>query len=158
MAVLTSPVLASAAHADAPAPVQRVTVASTARVAALVAQMTLQEKLSLVSPARDPEARGQAAYFPGVPRLGVPELRLTDGPAGVRVTEHTTALPAPIALASSFDDRLVRKYGQVMGEEARAVGQDVLLGPMANIIRAAQAGRNFETFSEDPYLTGRTVA
>ncbi|WP_026411006.1 glycoside hydrolase family 3 C-terminal domain-containing protein [Actinomadura oligospora] len=128
------------------------------RVRTLVGRMTLDEKLGFVSGTSDPHDRGEAGYIPGVPRLGIPELRLTDGPAGVRVAEHATAMPAPVALASSFDDRLARRFGQVIGRDGRALGQDVLLGPMVNTIRVPQAGRNFETFSEDPLLSSRMVA
>ncbi|WP_069767799.1 glycoside hydrolase family 3 C-terminal domain-containing protein [Streptomyces sp. LUP30] len=136
----------------------RVTVAASHRVAALIARMSLDEKLSFVHGSTDPRALGQAGYIPGVPRLGIPELRLTDGPAGVRVNAHATAMPAPVALASSFDDRLARTYGQVIGRDGRALGQDVLLSPMTNIIRVPYAGRNFETFSEDPLLSSRMVS
>ncbi|MFG2942018.1 glycoside hydrolase family 3 C-terminal domain-containing protein [Streptomyces sp. NPDC048282] len=135
-----------------------VTVRVSARVAALVAGMTLDEKLSFVHGGTDPQALGQAGYIPGVPRLGIPELRLTDGPAGVRVNEHATAMPAPVALASSFDDRLAREFGRTVGRDGRALGQDVLLAPMTNTIRVPYAGRNFETFSEDPLLSSRMVA
>ncbi|HEY7484097.1 MAG TPA: glycoside hydrolase family 3 C-terminal domain-containing protein [Streptosporangiaceae bacterium] len=128
------------------------------KVQRLVDAMTLDEKLSFVSGTSDPKALGEAGYIPGVPRLGIPELRLTDGPAGVRVTAHATALPAPVALASSFDERLARTYGQVIGHDGRALGQDVLLAPMVNTIRVPYAGRNFETFSEDPLVNSRTVA
>ncbi|MEW1780019.1 glycoside hydrolase family 3 C-terminal domain-containing protein [Streptomyces sp. NPDC086777] len=135
-----------------------VTVRVSPRVAALVARMTLDEKLSFVHGGTDPRALGQAGYIPGVPRLGIPELRLTDGPAGVRVNEHATAMPAPVALASSFDDGLAREFGRTVGRDGRALGQDVLLAPMTNIIRVPYAGRNFETFSEDPLLSSRMVA
>lgn len=96
--------------------------------------------------------------MPGVPRLGIPALRLADGPAGVRVARHATALPAPVLLASAFDPALAREYGRVLGREGRALGQDVLLAPMANLIRTPYAGRNFETFAEDPRLTADLVA
>ncbi|MER6085817.1 glycoside hydrolase family 3 C-terminal domain-containing protein [Streptomyces sp. NPDC001833] len=135
-----------------------VTVKVSARVAALIARMTLDEKLSFVHGGTDPRALGQAGYIPGVPRLGIPELRLTDGPAGVRVNEHATAMPAPVALASSFDDGLAREFGRTVGRDGRALGQDVLLAPMTNTIRVPYAGRNFETFSEDPLLSSRMVA
>ncbi|MGW1626516.1 glycoside hydrolase family 3 protein, partial [Streptomyces sp. NPDC002172] len=135
-----------------------VTVKVSARVAALIARMTLDEKLSFVHGGTDPRALGQAGYIPGVPRLGIPELRLTDGPAGVRVNEHATAMPAPVALASSFDDGLARELGRTVGRDGRALGQDVLLAPMTNTVRVPYAGRNFETFSEDPLLSSRMVA
>ncbi|MET7480185.1 glycoside hydrolase family 3 N-terminal domain-containing protein [Streptomyces sp. NPDC005648] len=128
------------------------------RVEGLIARLTLDEKISLLHGATDPASLGQAGYVPGVPRLGIPPLRLTDGPAGVRVTAHATALPAPALLASAFDPSLARRYGQVVGREGRALGQDVLLSPMVNLIRTPYAGRNFETLSEDPLLASRLVA
>ncbi|MFI6659871.1 beta-glucosidase [Streptomyces sp. NPDC050523] len=128
------------------------------RVEGLIGKLTLDEKISLLHGATDPDSLGQAGYVPGVPRLGIPPLRLTDGPAGVRVTRHATALPAPVLLASAFDPSLARRYGQVVGREGRALGQDVLLSPMVNLIRTPYAGRNFETLSEDPLLASDLVA
>ncbi|MFJ3673162.1 beta-glucosidase [Streptomyces sp. NPDC090106] len=128
------------------------------RVADLLADLTLDEKISLLHGATDPASLGQAGYVPGVPRLGIPPLRLADGPAGVRVTRHATALPAPVLLASAFDPALARRYGRVIGHEGRALGQDVLLSPMVNLIRTPYAGRNFETFGEDPLLSADLVA
>jgi beta-glucosidase len=125
---------------------------------ALLAALTLAEKISFVHGSSDPQSLGQAGYIPGVARLGIPPLRLTDGPAGVRVTHPSTAMPAPVALASSFDPALARQYGEIIGRNGRALGQDVLLSPMVNTIRVPYAGRNFETFSEDPLLSGQTVA
>ncbi|MFI9770926.1 beta-glucosidase [Streptomyces sp. NPDC052415] len=128
------------------------------RVESLLARLTLDEKISLLHGATDPAPLGQAGYLPGVERLGIPPLRLADGPAGVRVTARATALPAPVLLASAFDPELARRYGRVIGHEGRALGQDVLLSPMVNLIRTPYAGRNFETFSEDPLLTADLVA
>jgi beta-glucosidase len=128
------------------------------RVEGLLIKLTLDEKLSLLHGATDPKALGQAGYVPGVERLGIPPLRLADGPAGVRVKQHATALPAPVLLAAAFDPGLARRYGQVIGREGRALGQDVLLSPMVNLIRTPYAGRNFETFSEDPLLSADLVA
>lgn len=127
------------------------------RVEALLARMTLDEKLSMLHGAPDPQGLAGAGYLPGVPRLGIPPLRLSDGPAGVRTKERATALPAPVMLASTFDPSLARQYGQVMGRELRARGQDVLLAPMANIVRVPYGGRNFETLGEDPFLASRVV-
>ncbi|MEU4357121.1 glycoside hydrolase family 3 C-terminal domain-containing protein [Streptomyces virginiae] len=128
-----------------------------ARIDALLERLTLQEKTALLHGAPDPAGRGQAGYVPGVPRLGIPALRLADGPAGVRVSRPATALPAPVLLASAFDPALAREYGRVIGREGRALGQDVVLAPMVNLIRTPYAGRNFETFSEDPRLTADLV-
>ena len=136
----------------------RATITPSARVASLISQMTLDEKFSFVSPSVDPKGLGQAGYIPGVPRLEIPELRLTDGPAGVRLPESATALPVPVALASTFDPALAGDYGKVIAREGRALGQDVALSPMVNIIRVPQSGRNYETFSEDPFVTSRTAA
>ncbi|MGW2817193.1 beta-glucosidase [Streptomyces sp. NPDC001415] len=143
--------LANSARALSDTPASR-------RVEALTARLTLDEKIGLLHGADDPRSLGQAGYVPGVPRLSIPPLRLADGPAGVRVTAHATALPAPVLLASAFDPALAREYGEVIGREGRALGQDVLLSPMVNLIRTPYAGRNFETFSEDPLLAADLVA
>ncbi|MBT2482988.1 glycoside hydrolase family 3 C-terminal domain-containing protein [Streptomyces sp. ISL-94] len=128
-----------------------------AKIDALLERLTLDEKTALLHGAPDPAPLGQAGYLPGVPRLGIPALRLADGPAGVRVAKPATALPAPVMLASAFDPALAREYGRVLGREGRALGQDVLLAPMANLIRTPYAGRNFETFAEEPRLTADLV-
>ncbi|MET9364229.1 beta-glucosidase [Streptomyces sp. NPDC006632] len=128
------------------------------RVESLLTRLTLDEKIALLHGATDPHGLGQAGYLAGVPRLAIPPLRLADGPAGLRLREHATALPAPVLLASAFDPALAREYGEVLGREGRALGQDVLLAPMVNLIRTPYAGRNFETFSEDPLLSADLVA
>lgn len=120
----------------------------------LIKQMTLEEKLSLVHGTSDPQASGEAGYWPGVPRLGVPPLRFADGPPGVSVNKASTAMPAPIALAATFDAQAARLYGTVLGREAHALGQNVLLAPHINIDRDPLFGRNQTTFGEDPYLVG----
>jgi beta-glucosidase len=137
--------------------------ANLARVNALVHAMTLDEKVSLLtgSPGAgtpDPSSVGQAGFLPGVPRLGIPALRFTDGPAGVRNNLSTTALPAPVSLAASFSGQLANQYGVVLGRDARATNQDVLFGPMVNLVRVPQAGRNFETLGEDPLLQSELVS
>ncbi|AWZ17419.1 glycoside hydrolase family 3 protein [Streptomyces sp. ICC1] len=144
--------------APAPAPAAATRADVGARVDALLERLTLEEKTVLLHGAPDPAPLGQAGYVPGIPRLGIPALRLADGPAGVRVAKPATALPAPVLLASAFDPALAREYGRVIGREGRALGQDVLLSPMVNLIRTPYAGRNFETFSEDPKLTADLVA
>ncbi|MCQ8833284.1 beta-glucosidase [Streptomyces malaysiensis] len=144
--------------AAGPRPASGPTPGPAARVDTLIGRMTLEEKVSLLHGAKDPLSLGQAGYTPGVPRLGIPPLRLADGPAGVRVARHATALPAPVLLASAFDPALAREYGRTIGREGRALGQDVLLSPMVNLIRTPYAGRDFETFGEDPLLTSQLVA
>lgn len=134
----------------------------------LLAKLTFEEKISFLhgtvqgfdmAHQNDPENKAAVGFIPGVKRLGIPALRLTDGPAGVRHPMHiATAMPAPVALAASFDPNLAEKYGNVIGVEARALDQDVLLSPMVNIVRTPQAGRNFETLGEDPFLAGVLVS
>jgi beta-glucosidase len=97
-------------------------------------------------------------FIPGVPRLGVPALTFTDGPAGVRMNLPTTAMPAPVALAATFSADLARRYGEVLGRDGRSRDQDVIFGPMMNMVRVPQAGRNFETLGEDPSLMAALVA
>lgn len=133
-------------------------VAQETEIDALLDAMTLEEKIMLLHGAQDPTGVAGAGYVPAIERLGIPELRLADGPAGIRTTEPATALPAPVMLGATFDPGLARRYGAVIGQEGRARGQDVLLSPMVNIVRVPHAGRNFETFSEDPLLSGRMVA
>ena len=128
------------------------------KVHRLVTQMTVEEKLSFVYWNYNLDDPLEKLWLPGVPRLGIPQLSGTDGPAGVTISRPAVAMPAPVALASTFDEDLARKYGEVLGREGRAARQDVILGPMVNNIRVPQAGRNFETFSEDPLLTGRIAA
>lgn len=133
---------------------------NTADVLGLVAGMSIDEKLTFLAGSTDPEGLGQSVYLPGVPRLGIPPLRMTDGPAGVRMKRKTTtALPAPIALSCSFDDDLAHRYGAYLALEARAKRQDVLIGPMINLLRQPYGGRNFELYGEDPLLiTGMGTA
>ncbi|WP_327251613.1 glycoside hydrolase family 3 protein [Streptomyces sp. NBC_01244] len=146
------------ASGSAASPAAAPAAGRSARIDALLERLTLEEKTVLLHGGPDPDPLGQAGYVPGIPRLGIPALRLADGPAGVRVARPATALPAPVLLASAFDPALARAYGRVIGSEGRALGIDVLLSPMANLIRTPYAGRNFETFSEDPKLTADLVA
>jgi beta-glucosidase len=136
--------------------------ANGALVDRLVAAMTLDEKLGLVNGWPDgvtpPPVTGRligVGFVPGVARLGVPALTFTDGPAGVRMDLPTTAMPAPVSLAATFSADLARRYGRVLGQDARARDQDVIFGPMLNTVRVPQAGRNFETLGEDPFLMSR---
>ncbi len=108
-----------------------------------------------------------AGYVPGVPRLGVPALLMTDASLGItnpgyRPGDTATALPASLALGASFNPALARAAGELLGREARARGFNVLLGGGANLARDARNGRNFEYLSEDPLLTavlaGETIA
>jgi len=130
----------------------------TGRVRELLDELTREEKLSLVHGHVDP-TRTATGYLPGVERLDVPDFRLVDGPLGVRVPgTPSTAFPAPLAAAATFDPELSRQKGAAIAREARALDQDVLLAPGLNLIRVPHCGRNFEYFSEDPVLTGAFAA
>ncbi|HVX43629.1 MAG TPA: glycoside hydrolase family 3 C-terminal domain-containing protein [Mycobacteriales bacterium] len=133
------------------------------RVDSLLAQMTLEEKVQELYGVEKTGAYS-AGYIPGNDRLGIPPIVLSDGPAGVKdagtapAQRPATALPAPAALAATFDPGLARTYGAVMGSEAKSRGVDVLYAPAMDIVRVPQGGRNFEYFSEDPQLTGAIAA
>jgi beta-glucosidase len=128
------------------------------KIQALVRRMTLEEKISLVHGARDPQELGQAGYWPGLPRLGIPPLRLADGPAGINVNRDATGMPAPVGLAATFNVVAARLFGVVMGRDARALQQDILLAPHINIVRDPLFRRNHTTFSEDPLLNAQLAA
>ena len=104
-----------------------------------------------------------AFYNAPIERLGIPALTMADGPAGSRVNDRTvnggrsTALPAPIALAATWDPELARRYGDLIGAEAFATGHNVQLAPAVDIARAPRGGRTFESFGEDPLLQARMV-
>lgn len=125
------------------------------RTTQLLTELTEAERYGLLSGATDPTGTA-TGYLPPIDRLDIPAFRLVDGPAGVRIPgEPATAFPAPIALAAAWDPPLAHKQGTVIAKEARAYGQDALLGPGLNLIRTPHCGRNFEYYSEDPYLTSR---
>jgi beta-glucosidase len=118
------------------------------RVEALLGKMTVEEKITLIGGIND-------FYTRAIPRLGLPALRMSDGPLGVHDYGETTAYPAGIALAASWDTDLARRVGISMGQDARARGVHFILAPGMNIYRAPMNGRNFEYLGEDPYLAAR---
>ncbi len=122
----------------------------------LIQQLTLEEKISLLAGADN-------WHTQPVERLGIPSLKVTDGPNGARGAWGSLATPSactPVgaALAATWNTALIEQVGQLLGEETRAKGADVLLAPTVNLHRTPLAGRNFECFSEDPYLTGEMAA
>ena len=127
--------------------------------AEIIAKMTVEEKAAILSGVSEWESRE-------IKRLGIPAAFFSDGPHGVRKQEGegdhlglnasvpATCFPTAATIANSWDESLGEEIGKALGEEASALGVDVLLGPGLNIKRSPLCGRNFEYFSEDPYLTG----
>ena len=130
---------------------------------ALLAQMTLDEKLQLVHGALTLDNSigplGAEEWVRGIPRLGIPNLLYADGPTGVYQTlGPATALPSSIACAATWDLDEAHKYGQVIGTELKAYGMNVWLGGNVNLSREPRNGRTFETAGEDPLLAGSVKA
>lgn len=125
------------------------------RAQAILSQMTLEEKAGLMAGTDDWHIRG-------VPRLGVPPVRVTDCGHGVTLcgdrSSPATCFPTGIGMAATWNPDLMEKTGEVIGRETRALGCSLMLGPMINLHRIPINGRSFETFSEDPVLAGRLGA
>ena len=119
------------------------------RAKALVQQMTLEEKIDRIGSEK-------SFYTRAIPRLGIPQIRMADGPQGIRNNTQSTMYPGGILTASSWNRELAERLGHGLGRDAKARGVSVLLGPGVNIYRAPMCGRNFEYFGEDPYLAGET--
>jgi len=130
----------------------------------MVNLMTLDEKISFIG--------GDRIFFTqAVPRLGIPPVMFADATQGVHLRDNwrggeikykkvlgkSTAFPCPILLASTWNKEIAKKYAKAIGEECRAAGIPVLLGPGMNIYRISQCGRNFEYFGEDPFLAGEMI-
>ncbi|KAG8807101.1 hypothetical protein FRC17_004655 [Serendipita sp. 399] len=122
----------------------------------VVSQMTLDEKIGMVSGVGTFNSRC-AGNTVAIPRLGIPSLCLNDGPAGIRQTHNVTGFPTGINAASTFSKRLMTARGVALGEEFRGKGIHVYLGPSLDIARNPKAGRNWEAFGPDPYLTGEAA-
>ncbi|WP_291413959.1 glycoside hydrolase family 3 C-terminal domain-containing protein [Actinophytocola sp.] len=124
------------------------------RAQAVLAKMTTEEKVATLSLNGSPD--GYQNYFPAIPRLCVPRLLLQDGPAGVAAGfTGVTQLPAPLGLAATWDRSLAEGYGGVQATESWGKGIHVAQGPNLNIARVPQGGRDFESYGEDPYLSGQ---
>ena len=156
--------VATAAHAAQPTPPYLDdTKTIEERVEDALGRMTLDEKIAMI--------HAQSKFStPGCPRLGIPEIWMSDGPHGVRMeftwdewthagwtNDSCTAMPALTCLAATFNPELAGRYGNVVGEEARFRNKDIILGPGVNIYRTPLSGRNFEYMGEDPLLASRMV-
>jgi beta-glucosidase len=126
------------------------------RIDDLLKQMTLEEKISML-------AGADLWHSVAIPRLGVPQFKVTDGPNGARgawgsMSTPSVATPVGIALGATWNPALVEKVGNVLADELEAKGSHILLAPTVNIHRTPIAGRNFECYSEDPFLSGMLAA
>jgi beta-glucosidase len=141
------------------------------RAAMVVKEMTIDEKitllhgtgmkgLSLMSPLAV-NSNGGAGYVPGIPRLGIPAIQMSDAAYGVRSSgengRYSTALPADVASAASWDLDAAYEYGALIGRELRAQGYNMTLGGGINLTREPRDGRTFEYLGEDPVLAGKMV-
>ncbi len=173
LAILISFVSLSAAHLQAQsseqaavpanAPYKNAALPVEKRVADLLSRMTLEEKATMLS------GSGWMESAP-IARLGIPAIKMADGPTGVRswagssaitnsssnpVKVETTSFPSGVAMASTWDMDLVQREGQAIGQEVKSLGRDMILGPTVNINRVPLWGRNFEGYGEDPYLAAQ---
>ncbi|MEK6754833.1 MAG: glycoside hydrolase family 3 N-terminal domain-containing protein, partial [Bacteroidota bacterium] len=130
-------------YKSASAPVEK-------RVEDLLARMTLEEKIDMLGGV-------EGFYIRPNERLGIPKIKMADGPLGVRNYGPATAFPAGIAFAASWNKVLTQRMGEMVGKEARSKGVHIMLSPGVNIYRAPMCGRNFEYYGEDPYLASRMV-
>ena len=129
----------------------------------LISQMTLEEKAGMCSGA-------DFWHLKGIERLGIPSVMVTDGPHGLRKqaqgadhlgineSEKAICFPAGCATASSFDRDLIRRQGELLGQECQAMDVSTILGPAMNIKRSPLCGRNFEYYSEDPFVSTEMAA
>jgi beta-glucosidase len=145
------------------APYRNASLPADQRVADLLQRMTLEEKATMLS------GSGWMESAP-IERLDIPAIKMADGPMGVRswlgssaITSaanapakiETTSFPSGVAMAATWDTELVRREGQAIAQEVKALGRDMILGPTVNINRQPLWGRNFEGYGEDPYLSGQ---
>src|SRR6201987_6524538 len=142
------------------------------RASMVLKEMTLDEKISLLhgtgmeglSPMSPlaVHSNGGAGYVPGIPRLGIPAIQMSDAAYGIRSSgengRYSTALPADVAAAASWDLDAAHEYGALIGREVRAQGYNMTLGGGVNLTREPRDGRTFEYLGEDPVLAGTLVA
>jgi beta-glucosidase len=148
VALLAHTGFAQGTGAPAPPPIYRDPKAPVeARVADLLGRMTLQEKITMLSGAGNMKT-------PGVPRLGIPPFKMSDGPMGTRNYGPSTAYPNGVILAATWNVSQALKAGEAAGRDARARDVNILLAPGMNLYRAPMCGRNFEYLGEDPLVAG----
>lgn len=139
------PALAGSKYLDPKAPVEE-------RVNDLFSKLTPEEKAALIHGC-------SGMGYGAIPRIGLPEILMTDGPQGVRLDKGSaTAMPCGLAMAATWNPELAGRVGAVFGDECRALNRRVFLAPGVNIMRTPLGGRNFEYMGEDPVLAGRIAA
>ena len=129
---------------------QIITSEAVNRAQILINQMTLKEKIDYIGGFNEFNIRP-------IPRLGIPEIKMADGPQGVRNNTKSTLYPCGIATTSTWNRHLMNRLGEGLGLDCRARGVNILLGPGVNLYRSPLCGRNFEYFGEDPYLSSETA-
>ncbi|MEO7146608.1 MAG: glycoside hydrolase family 3 N-terminal domain-containing protein, partial [Terrimesophilobacter sp.] len=160
---LLFPLVSTTPASAADSPWMNTSLGADQRAALLLAEMTLAEKVDLMTGNQGQEPYG--FFNAGIPRLGIPALRMQDAGAGISprgwslpgTGQHATAMPSGIALGATWDPEVVPGYATVVGNEAKNTGGNVLLGPNADLIRQPWWGRINETESEDPFLTAALV-
>ena len=148
---LLIPILVAAISVSAFA-APKITQKDKDKAADLVSKMTLQEKVDLISGKID------GFHTAEIARLGIPSVRMADGPQGVRNKTKSTFYPSGIATAATWNRAAAKGVGEGIASDAKARGVGIMLGPGVNIYRSALCGRNFEYYGEDPYLTGEIAA
>ena len=153
----------AAQNVPADAPYKNAATPLEQRVSDLLGRMTVEEKATMLS------GSGWMESAP-IERLGIPAIKMADGPMGVRSWAGSSAItnaangpakvlatsfPSGVAMAATWDPELVQREGQAIGQEVKALGRDMILGPTVNINRVPLWGRNFEGYGEDPYLTSQ---
>jgi len=153
---------APAASQSAP-PYKNTALPIDQRVQDLLKRMTLEEKATMLAGSGWMESAA-------IQRLGIPSIKMADGPMGVRswagssaitnsatntIKVESTSFPSGVAMAATWDTALVQREGQAIAQEVKALGRDMILGPTININRVPLWGRNFEGYGEDPYLSGQ---
>ena len=146
--LLTSALLCAV---PAVAQVHAITDAHTQKAREIVSKMTLEEKIDYMGGDTD------GFTIRAIPRLGLPAVKMADGPQGMRNGVHSTYYPCGVLSASSWNRDLVRNVGRGIGADCRSYGVGIILAPGVNIYRAPMCGRNFEYFGEDPYLASETA-
>ena len=159
--IISSVLLVSGCHKKEPTKF----VTQTTNIEHIISDLSTIEKIQLVTGlGYDSSPPGIMGFTRAIPRHKIPHLAFVDGPQGIRLdwsdsdasfALRPTAFPSATALASTWDNQLVKKVGMAMGLEGRILGVDIILGPGINLHRNPLGGRNFEYYSEDPILTGR---